>query len=304
MIARELTVVRMALVVALAAAASRPASAQAPCPRATLPAYSHNDYEQANPLGDALALGFRGVEADVFLIDGELRVGHDRRAAEAGATFDALYLAPLASVAARCGSITGDARPFLLTIELKEESQAAHDSLVALLGRHRSLLVPSESASGRAWMVEAVLVGWHPPLDQLGDEAGVLFGVQHALVTPDPIALGSLDRSVRLLSLDYGKTMGRWWTTTVKRRRWLDALRVAKAASPGRLLRVHNVPASRGVYAALLAEGVDLIGTKELDASRRLLVADPHPRPNPGATPARHPTPAAPAGNIRIPAAY
>jgi hypothetical protein len=275
MIALNSSVAGTVLAVALAATASRGASAQAPCPRATLPAYSHNDYEQAHPLADALTLGFRGVEADVFLVGGALRVGHDRSAAEAGGTLDSLYLAPLGAIAARCGSITGEARPFLLTIEIKEESPVAHDSLVALLGRHRALLVPGEVPNGRARMVEVVLVGWHPPLEQLGDEAGVLFGVQHALVSPDPIALGSLDRRVRLLSVDYGRTMGRWWTTTARRRRWLDALRVAKAASPGRLLRVHNVPPSRTVYLELLNEGVDLIGTKELDVSRRLLEPDP-----------------------------
>lgn len=31
-----------------------------------LPAYSHNDYRNRRPLLDALELGFRGVEADVF----------------------------------------------------------------------------------------------------------------------------------------------------------------------------------------------------------------------------------------------
>lgn len=35
-----------------------------------LPAYAHNDYLIDRPLVDALALGYRGVEADVFLVDG------------------------------------------------------------------------------------------------------------------------------------------------------------------------------------------------------------------------------------------
>jgi hypothetical protein len=264
----------VAVAVVLAGGVTHAAVAQPACPRATLPAYSHNDYEQAHPLADALSLGFRGVEADVFLVGGELRVGHDRRAAEAGATLESLYLAPLAALAERCGSITGDARPFLLTLELKEESLVAHDSLVALLGRHRALFIPAEKANVRARMVEAVLVGWHPPLELLGDDAGVLFGLQHPLTKPDPIPLGSIDRRVRILSVDYGRTMGHWWTTTARRSRWLAALRAANAAAPGRLLRVHNVPASSSVYTALLAAGVDLIGTKELEASRRLLGPD------------------------------
>jgi hypothetical protein len=286
MITPNTLVARTALVVLLAASASRVASAQSPCPRATLPAYSHNDYERAQPLADALALGYRGAEADVFLVDSTLHVGHDRPAALAGATLESLYLAPLAALAARCGSITGDARPFLLTVELKEESPAAHDSLVALLERYRALLVPGQSVRSRARMVEVVLVGWHPPLDLIGDEAGALFGLQHDLTRPDPIPLNSIDRRVRLLSVDYGKTMGRWWTTTARRSRWLAALRAANAAAPGRLLRVHNVPPSASVYADLMQAGVDLIGTKDLEASHRLLGSEtPNPAPSPGPAP-------------------
>ncbi|MBM4063365.1 MAG: hypothetical protein FJ265_20040, partial [Planctomycetes bacterium] len=40
--------------------------------------HGHNDYLQPEPLLGALALGLGSVEADVFLVDGELRVGHDR----------------------------------------------------------------------------------------------------------------------------------------------------------------------------------------------------------------------------------
>ena len=58
---------------------------------------------ERRPLSDALSLGYKGAEADVFLIDGELRLGHDRHAAERGATFEAQYLAPLRSLVARSG---------------------------------------------------------------------------------------------------------------------------------------------------------------------------------------------------------
>ena len=150
-----------------------------------------------------------------------------------------------------------------------------------MLERHRTLLVPRGTANDRARIVEVVLVGWHPPLELLGEEAGVLFGVQHPLMRPTPIALGSLDRRVWLLSLDYGKSMGRWWTTTARRSRWLAAIRGAKAAAPGRLLRAHNVPADRSVYEALREAGVDLVGTKDLEASQALFAADASTAPSP-----------------------
>src|SRR4030095_12119754 len=50
-----------------------PAFAQTPLLRA----HAHNDYEHTRPLLDALEQGFCSVEADIYLIDGELRVAHD-----------------------------------------------------------------------------------------------------------------------------------------------------------------------------------------------------------------------------------
>src|SRR5437773_7233099 len=59
-------------------------------------AHAHNDYEHKRPLLDALAHGFCSVEADVFLSDGALLVGHERKDLRPGRTLEKLYLDPLA----------------------------------------------------------------------------------------------------------------------------------------------------------------------------------------------------------------
>ena len=243
-----------------AAAAPALARGQGPCPRADLPAYAHNDYANARPLADALALGYRGVEADVFLVAGALRVGHARRDARGGRTLESQYVRPLHALAARCGRLTGDGAPFLLTVELKEASRASYDSLAALLARYPAL----------APAVEVVLVGWHPGPAVI-DRAPAVLGRQHQLRSTRPVAGATLDARVRLTSLDYGKTVGRWWVRAAGRRRWLAAVRAAKAAHPTRRLRVHNVPVDAAVYRELRAAGVDLIGTKRLAATAAAL---------------------------------
>jgi hypothetical protein len=70
---------RSAWIIALTVCSTSAANAQPACPRGELPAYAHNDYRNARPLEDALSMGFRGVEVDLVLVDGVLRVGHDRR---------------------------------------------------------------------------------------------------------------------------------------------------------------------------------------------------------------------------------
>jgi hypothetical protein len=232
------------------------------CPRGTLPAYAHNDYLNARPLADALAANMRGVEVDVFLVADVLRVGHDRNSARRGGRLDSLYLSPLEALVARCGALTANGRPFLLTVELKEASDASYDALAAVFQRYRALLAPRPFLS-------VVLVGWHPEPTRMGRGVDSSFGFQQRISRDPPRT--PLDARVRLLSLDYGKTMGRWWVSNAGRQRWLATLRAAKRAAPDRLVRVHNVPADARIYGALLDAGVDLIGTGRIVETERAL---------------------------------
>jgi hypothetical protein len=249
-----------------------PLDARTPCPdQAPLPAYAHNDYENRRPLHDALRLGFAGAEADLVFVDGALLVAHGRRGARPGRTLEALYLRPLRDLVKRCGTVLPAPRAFLLNIEVKERSPAAYDSLVALLGRYPDVVGAGDrtDADGSGVRpVEVVLVGWHPPLAELARRKPLLARVQQKLTSADAATPEAPEGLVRLVSLDYGKTMGR------ERRgsdRWLAALTRARAAGPERLARVYNAPVRRDVYAALLAAGVDLIGTEDLAGTRREL---------------------------------
>ena len=81
---------------------------------------SHNDYEQEHPLMDALAQGMRCVEADLFLVDGELYVSHTEAEIDKNNTFDALYLKPLQEILSKNnGRIYHEQQPFYLYINLK-----------------------------------------------------------------------------------------------------------------------------------------------------------------------------------------
>ncbi len=58
-------------------------------------AHAHNDYHHPRPLLDALDHGFCSVEADVFLVDGQLLVGHTTLELKPQRTLQALYLDPI-----------------------------------------------------------------------------------------------------------------------------------------------------------------------------------------------------------------
>jgi hypothetical protein len=75
--------------------------------------HSHNDYWRRVPLFSALQAGCIGVEADVWLFDEELYVGHTRSALTSRRTLRSMYIDPLVKILERQNPIT----PFQRTID-------------------------------------------------------------------------------------------------------------------------------------------------------------------------------------------
>jgi hypothetical protein len=63
-----------------------------------IPCHSHNDYWRKVPLFSALRAGCTGVEADVWLFDDELYVGHNTASLTRNRTFQSLYVNPLVKI--------------------------------------------------------------------------------------------------------------------------------------------------------------------------------------------------------------
>lgn len=60
--------------------------------------HSHNDYWRPVPFYSALSVGAISIEADVWLYNGTLHVGHEESALTNERTFDSLYIQPILSV--------------------------------------------------------------------------------------------------------------------------------------------------------------------------------------------------------------
>ncbi|KES05841.1 hypothetical protein BU52_17150 [Streptomyces toyocaensis] len=139
---RALTTLGAALAVsaALPAAPAR-AGERAHRPRPLWRAHAHNDYEHPRPLLDALDHRFGSVEADIFLVDGQLLVAHDPEDLDPSRTLESLYLNPLAArVRANRGAVyRGGHRPFQLLIDIKTEGSSTYLELDRRLRRHRHL---------------------------------------------------------------------------------------------------------------------------------------------------------------------
>lgn len=95
-------------------------------------AHSHNDYNHPQPFYTAYNAGFGSIEADIFLVDGQLFVAHDRADIRTERTLAALYLEPIQK---KIDSL----RPLLLLIDIKTAAKPTLDALLALMEQYKPL---------------------------------------------------------------------------------------------------------------------------------------------------------------------
>ncbi|MEV4171800.1 MULTISPECIES: phosphatidylinositol-specific phospholipase C/glycerophosphodiester phosphodiesterase family protein [unclassified Nonomuraea] len=136
-----------------------PASAAVqPLPRA----HAHNDYEHERPLLDALDHGFTSVEADIYLVDGELRVGHDPEDLRPGRTLQSLYLDPLARLVRHGSVFPGSRQQLQLLVDIKNNGAATYTELDKVLRTYRKLLTTYHKGKVKPGAVTVVISGDRP----------------------------------------------------------------------------------------------------------------------------------------------
>ena len=127
-------------------------------------AHAHNDYEHERPLYDALSYGFTSVEADIFLVFGELFVGHDAHELRLGRTLEFLYLDPLrAQIEQNGGSVfEGSDEPLTLLIDIKTDGEATYEALHEVLEAYQDILTVYGADGVQSGPVTAIISGNRP----------------------------------------------------------------------------------------------------------------------------------------------
>lgn len=127
-------------------------------------AHAHNDYEHERPLFDALEHGFTSVEADVWLVDGDLLVAHDAEDLDPARTLEGLYLAPLKKLVRGKGRdiYPGYDGTFQLLIDIKNTGEATYAAIEKELAGYEELFTRYENGTVKDGPVEAVISGDRP----------------------------------------------------------------------------------------------------------------------------------------------
>ncbi|MFD4254052.1 phosphatidylinositol-specific phospholipase C/glycerophosphodiester phosphodiesterase family protein [Amycolatopsis thermoflava] len=241
-------------------------------------AHAHNDYEHDRPLADALDHGFTSVEADVWLVDGELRVAHDLVDARPGRTLTSLYLKPLAErVHAGGGRVYPRWREsFQLLIDIKSDGPSTYQAVDAALREFRFMLTQWTNGHERSGAVEVVISGNRPRADMLAQRSR-LAGYDGRLAD---LGTGTPAGFMPLVSDNW--TNAFTWQGVgpmpAAERAKLHGI-VAQAHEAGYRIRFWATPDTAGaareaVWRELLAAGVDHINTDDLAGLREFLLAN------------------------------
>lgn len=232
-------------------------------PLAAPAGHAHNDYLHGRPLQQALAAGFRSVEADVFVSDGDLFVGHDRWMLRPGRTLDRLYLAPLAQrVRERGGSVHGDGQPFVLLVDVKRDATRACQLLEDHLARYRPMLTGFVGDTVQPGAVTVIVSGHRPSPDALASRQERWFALDGRIADleflPSPAVMPLLsDAWSRWFEWDAAGAM-----PEDERARLREFVQRAHAA--GRWLRLWGAPDRPECWAEQAAAGIDWINTDRL----------------------------------------
>ncbi len=234
-------------------------------------AHAHNDYYHPRPLLDALDHGFCSVEADVFLVDGELRVGHHELELTPQRTLELLYLRPLRErVRGNGGSVYGDGKPIMLLVDIKRDGPAAYKTLGRLLNEYRDIVSGVEDGRFRTRAVDVVISGDRPKT-LIADDARRRAGIDGRLSDLD----SELPADLMPLISDRWSSHFRWrgeGDIPPQEREKLRSI-VRRAHESGRRVRFWATPESESLWRELIAAGVDHINTDQLDRLQGFLSA-------------------------------
>ncbi|MGW2059977.1 phosphatidylinositol-specific phospholipase C/glycerophosphodiester phosphodiesterase family protein [Streptomyces sp. NPDC001937] len=273
---RRVVTTALATLAAGAAVPPQPAAAALPVAARHRPplrplrqAHAHNDYLHPHPLHDALSHGFTSVEADIFLVDGELLVAHEATDLDPTRTLASLYLEPLlARVRANHGTVyAGYREPVQLLIDIKTDGAAAYLELDRQLRRYRRMLTSYHDGRVRAGAVTPVISGDRAARIPMEGQRTRLAFYDGRL---DDLGTAATASFIPLISSNWAESFG-WLGTGPFPAAERDRLRdlVGAAHRGGQRVRFWATPDVAGperdaVLTELLAAGVDHLNTDDL----------------------------------------
>jgi hypothetical protein len=239
------------------------AQSASPLPRA----HAHNDYLHERPLLDALAHGFCSVEADIFLVNGDLFVAHTSLELPLAKSLRSLYLDPLQKrVSEHKGSVYEDGQVFTLLIDIKTKGNEVYPVLDKMLAEYPEVFAMVKvNDAGKAEQVAGpvvAIVSGDRPVELIEADETRYVGIDGRISDLESDAPAHL---MPLISDNWGQHF-RWRAKGEISAEELQKLQsmVEQAHAQERRIRFWAIPDNAAAWGLLKTAGVDLINTDKL----------------------------------------
>lgn len=249
--------------------------------------HSHNDYWRPVPFYSALAAGAISIEADVWLYNNSLHVGHEQSALSNERTFDSLYIQPILSVLRRqnpnssfvtTGTThngvydTSAAQTLYLFVDLKTDGPSTFPYVVAALQplRDAGFLTSFNGSAVTPGAVTVIGTGNTPlnlvqgvsPRDYFYDAPIPTLATTFANITSDVSPIASTDFAVQFPGVVGNTGLNTVQTVLLK-------AQIAVAHAKGIKVRYWDQPGwpvgtRNAVWRSLWDNGVDLINVDDI----------------------------------------
>ncbi|MBS0266679.1 MAG: phosphatidylinositol-specific phospholipase C/glycerophosphodiester phosphodiesterase family protein [Planctomycetes bacterium] len=236
-------------------------------------AHAHNDYLHQRPLLDAVDRGFMSVEADIFLVQGELLVAHDVLGLRRERTLAKLYLDPLRElIRRRQGWMYEAGQSLTLLIDIKSEAQPTYAALHELLAQYADIMTTVKEGVVETKAVTAIISG-NRPRDTITAQKVRYAGIDGRVADLDSDVPVDLVPLISDSWLSHFRWKGEGPMPAADRQKLAEIVRRAHARH--RRVRFWAIPDQRAVWQELRAAGVDLINTDDLDGLQEFLTKEP-----------------------------
>jgi hypothetical protein len=237
-------------------ASALPIFAQTPLPRA----HAHNDYEHTRPLFEALEQGFGSIEPDIYLVNGDLLVAHNREDCRPERNLVKMYLAPLKKRFDAHKEIIPGLKTLILLVDIKSEAVPTYQALEKQIEPFKPMLTSFEADRINTNAVTIILSG-NRPTEYVAKQAKRWVAIDGRL--PD-LAANPPRSLVPLVSdnwsLHFSWTGGQLPENQSARLKEI----VSKAHQQGRIIRFWAIPDREEAWNLLYNANVDLINTDHL----------------------------------------
>lgn len=232
--------------------------------------WSHNDYEQPQPLQEAVRLGFQMIESDIHLIDGKLYVTHDPpENPDQTPLLEELYLEPLAEIIERNNGVVlkESSVPFYLVIDVKTEGEATFKVISEVIKPYRELFARKENGTWMKGPLNLLISGNRPELGE--DDADRIAFIDGRVPM---LGEGHSPELYPLISDNWNNyfTWDGRGEMPDEEFEELEAI-VERAHAEEKMIRFWATPDRPAVWRTLLAAGVDVINVDDLQGVKDFL---------------------------------